>query len=293
MLLNKWHCKLIFISIFLLLVLYLYFYYVDFSLRINSYDKYNIMTNYNHYLINSKLTHSLNLYYINLDKSINRKNRFLKRLPQYINPIRIKAVEPDTLPIIKSKLSCILNNKKILSCSASHLKAIHKAFHDRNNITMICEDDMIILKNINWYNLSNLAPSDWEIIQLHTCCLPTATKNYNPIYKYNNSNTLFIKATHNMIPSAACYLINRRGMIKLLQRYIPNYLESNWNNIKLIDFSYHKFACEADHILFYNLNRYVCTKILIDVDGIDSTLHPSHLKLHNITKNYIESNINF
>lgn len=291
MLLNKWKCKLIFISIFLIL-LYLYYYYIDFSLRIHSYEKYNILINTNKDLINSKLNNTLNLYYINLDKTFNRKTRFLNRLPSYINPIRIKAIEPQTLPLLKYKFSCILNNKKILSCSVSHLKAIHKALHDNNRIAMISEDDMIILNNINWFYLCDLAPHDWEIIQLHTCCLPTATKNYNPIYKYHNSNTIFIKATRNMIASAACYLINRKGMIKLLKRHIPNYLEPNWNNIKVINFSNHNFACEADHILFYNVNRYICTKMLIDVDGIDSTLHPSHLKLHNITKDYIHSNHN-
>lgn len=292
---KKSYCIIIFSSIILLIILYLslyfYFYYIDFSLHINNYEKSIILRTQHNKLINSKLSTNLNLYYINLDTSLDRKERFLKRLPEYIIPTRITAIMPNTLPKLQSSISCILNNNKILSCSVSHLKAIHKAFHDNNNIAMIAEDDMIILKNINWYYLDKLAPLDWEIIQLHTCCLLKSTKSYNPIYKYNNSNTLFIKAFHNMIGSAACYLINRKGMLKLLKRYIPNYLDPNWDNIKLINFSYHKFACEADHILFYNVNRYVCTKILIDVDGIDSTLHPSHLKLHKITKDYITNSL--
>lgn len=279
----------ILVCILIFLVLFLHFLEQKNSIQ---YNKINISNDNLINLLYSKNTKPINIYYINLNNSINRKNRFLQRLPKYINPIRIEAITPNTLPQIKTNLRFDNSkDKKILSCTSSHLKAIHTAFHNNENNVLISEDDVIIIKNIDWYQLMNLAPIDWDIIQLHICCLPTITESYNPIYKYNKTNTLFLDIKNRIIPSAACYLINRKGMQKILEKYIPNYKSNNWKDIKLLDFTKHPESYAADDLIFYNINRYVCTQILIDVDGIDSTLHPENLPKHNITKKYIQNNL--
>ncbi len=290
-------CSFIFKGIIIYSILYIIFiifdklyYYLKFTI-LSPYHK-KIVINNNINILNTHNQNILNLYYINLNESKNRNKRFLRRIPNLINPIRIEAVTPKELPNIKLPIICNMLSKKLLACTTSHLKAIHKAYTDNNKYAMISEDDMIILKNINWDLLVSLAPNDWDIIQLHTCCIPISTKNYNPIYKYNNSNTLFLKAKNKeMIASAACYLISRKGMKLLLSRYITNY-NKDWEKLQDLDFTYINYDCAADSLIFYDLNRYICTKILIDVDGIDSTLHTSHLKFHNITKDYIQKNIN-
>lgn len=285
------------IFLFLIYILISLFNNINYRLLNFKYNKIEYNINLIKKLLNSTNKYNINLYYINLDKSIDRKNRFLKKLKNLpnsysIHPIRIQAVSPDTLPIIKkSGLFTILNNKKILSCTSSHLKAIHTAFHNNDDYAIIAEDDAIILKNIDWHLLIQLAPKDWNILQLHMCCLIQSNSNYNPIYKYHDTEVLFFKNNNKIIPSAAFYIISRDGMQKILERYIPNYKENDWNKIKELDFTYTKYGYAADDLIFYNTNRYVCTKMLIDVDGIDSTLHPSHLKLHNMTKKYINKNL--
>jgi GR25 family glycosyltransferase involved in LPS biosynthesis len=283
--------KIIILIICILLLIIVLLHIIEKRTNIK-YNKINISDNQLIKLLYSKNTKNINLYYINLDSSINRKQRFLQRLPKYIIPIRINAITPNTLPNIKTNIRFDHSkDKKILSCTASHLKAIYTAYHNNEDIVFISEDDIIFIKNINWYQLINLAPNNWDIIQLHICCLPTITESYNPIYKYDKTNTLFLEIKNRIIPSAACYLINRKAMKKILEMYIPNYNDNNWNNIKVLDFTKHPESYAADDLIFYNTNRYVCTQILIDVDGIDSTLHPENLPKHNITKKYIQNNL--
>lgn len=269
---------------------------------------YNVLPNYKKYkyssdqivrIFNIRSDKLIKMYYINLDISIDRKNRMLSKLPNNINPIRVSAITPKTLPKLKLPLSCKISlmdySNKILACTCSHLKAIHTAYHNNDLFALIAEDDIIILKNINWDILALEAPKDWDIIQIHSCCHPLTNlyKNFQPIYKYHNSNILFLEAKNNMIGSAALYLINRNGMKKILSRYISNYLDSNWNNIKLIDFTKTTRGCEADDLIFNNINRYIFTQIISDVEGLDSTLHPLHVNIiHKNTKDYINSTLN-
>ncbi len=238
-------------------------------------------------LLNSYNTSNINLYYINLDKSHSRKIQFLNQFYNIsnISVNRIPADSPNSMPNIIGNFDKIDN---VLACTSSHLKAIHTAFHNKDKYAIIAEDDAIILNNIDWHFLIQLAPTDWGVIQLHTCCMPNESEIFNPIYQFYRTKTLFLK-THLMTPSTACYIINFNTMELLLSRYVPNYLNPNWNDIDIIDLSFSKNSSASDVIIYLQSNRYVCTQILIDVQGTDSILHENHLDLQNITKNYIIS----
>ena len=57
-----------------------------------------------------------------------------------------------------------------IACTASHLKCIEQAYNNKDNVAIICEDDVCfsllkaIVKSLN--EIISKCPRDWEIIQL-------------------------------------------------------------------------------------------------------------------------------
>lgn len=233
-------------------------------------------------------------YYINLDKSIERRQRYEKRLSNYpyIQTKRIAAITPDNLSnykIIKPP-HCEHHSELEFACTISHLKAIFTAYKHIHSCTsnnqptshyaLITEDDLTIINMPKWDKLVKSAPPDWEILQLQSLG-PNAEK----IYKQKRIN--WEKFTNNMW-GTACYLINLQGMIAILEVCIPEYNHiSNWNDIALINLHYNNTYCAADHLIYSITNTYTYTYPLFNVDGTDSTIHPSHLGVHLQTINMI------
>ncbi len=218
-----------------------------------------------------------NIYYINLTKSADRNHRFLSELDKTMNPIRVDAISPSTLPIIKKPLlKCRLMLDSEYACMASHLKAIHTAYHDNQSWAIIAEDDAIIKKNINWGRLVDSAPTDWDILQIHTCCVLQNKNNKQSFFKYFDDECNLWIQSNDIIPSAAFYIIRRSGIQKLLQKYVVGYENHNWNDIDKIDLRSSSIQCQADLLLFDQMKRYVCTYSLIDIDKSKSTIHWSH-----------------
>ena len=50
----------------------------------------------------------------------------------------------------------------------------------------------------------------------------------------------------------------------------------NNNEINLLN---HNTPCQADFVVFYNINRYILTYPIIRTEELDSTLNPHHLAL--------------
>jgi hypothetical protein len=164
------------------------------------------------------------------------------------------------------------------ACISSHLKAIHTAYHQNDQYALIAEDDSII-KNINWNKLINSAPKDWEILQMHVCCL-SATSGNQLQQHLKDENTLWIH-TQDIIPSMAFYIINRDGMYKLLKQFVIGYQNPNWNDIVELDFTSARVNCQADLLLFDIINRYVCAYPFVDIYDTDSTISWTHTKYNN------------
>lgn len=244
--------------------------------------------------------HTPTFYFINLDKSINRKQRYEERLSKYpnIHTERIPAITPHDIKKYKIYISptCKINTELEIACTLSHLKSIFTAYKNltynisknknTNNYAMITEDDLIILEMPNWKNLINSAPPNWEILQL-VASGPLAEQMYN-----KNINTLWQKHTHNMWCCAA-YLINLQGMINILESCIPEYKNiDNWNDITIINLNHNNVNCAADHIIYSIANTYTYTNPLFNVEGIDSTIHSNHLPGHLQTINIINNRFN-
>lgn len=217
------------------------------------------------------------IYYINLDASKDRNARFLDRLEKTLIPIRVPAVTPETIPkLIKPSIKCITTIDTEYACLASHLKAIHKAYHDGREWAIISEDDAVINHNVDWLELIKSAPTNWDVLQIHTCCIPRNAFNKQTIFKnFSDENNLWV-STSDIVPSCAFYIINVSGMIKILSEYVRGHENNNWYDIDCIDLRSTKINCQADLILFHKLQRYVCTYQFVDVDKSKSTIHWTH-----------------
>jgi len=288
-------CILFFIIIFILI-------YIDVTtpclkylipIEVSEYDLHSLydMTNY---------TDSVNIYYINVEDHSDRNIRFCERLPTYVIPIRIDAVTPSTMPTIKKNLKSMFNTDLELACFCSHLKAIYTAYMNNEEYAIIMEDDAIIVQDINWNRLTQLAPPDWEILQMHVCCLMNTTENHHDVYNYSNTNNLWLRSAESAsIPSAAAYVISRKGMEKLITRFIKRDLDTDklcTNDILSTDLSIdlrnEGASCQADVILYNHLTRYICTQMIVNVENIDSTLgHGWFQSEFNGTDKYIQKNL--
>ena len=181
-----------------------------------------------------------------------------------------------------------------IATSLSHLKAIYTAYTNKEKYAIIMEDDAIMLRNFDWDKLVNLAPNNWEILQLHTTCIPGTTFFYHPVYKYRHNNNLWIKKDH-FIASCACYIVSKEGMEKLISRYLKDInnftIDNYFNKYNTIDWKHIKTQCQADSLVYFQLNKYICTQILIDVENLDSDIRDMNHEwstCHRYSKNFIK-----
>jgi GR25 family glycosyltransferase involved in LPS biosynthesis len=231
-------------------------------------------------IVSSKNSTMMNIYYINLEKSKDRNQKFLNELMNYntFNPIRICAVSPETLPEIK-KSSNYKNSflkKTEDACMASHFKAIHTAYHNNEEYALICEDDAI-LDNIDYRKLISTAPDDWEILQLHflgsTNFLSYTDKRIQNLF--DNKNVLWINTKN--LSSTLSYIINRKAMYRILSQFVVGFENSNWNEIIALDYTSTNSICVADCLLYEFLNRYACIYPFVNIDeSHKSTIDSSH-----------------
>jgi len=215
------------------------------------------------------------IYWINLDRSINRRNNMLEILSDIdIKKQRITAIDGKNLP--KAELYSQLGNIDYsrtdveYACLLSHLNAI-KTFNISNyNIALILEDD-ITLEYVKFWNKSiceiiKNAPKDWEIIML----------NYQYNYDISNISTSDYVMNHKgNISCAQAYLINKRGSNKLMDKILKN------NKYMLTKCNIHT----ADNYIFCMLKTYVYKYpyFTFPTDN-DSTIHTSHLNFHKYSK---------
>ena len=91
------------------------------------------------------------IYYINLNRSINRNNNMVEILSKLSIPYeRIEAIDGNNLPDIKNKNNKKLRNSEI-GCLLSHIKAINEFYLSDKNICLILEDDISFV-TLNFVN---------------------------------------------------------------------------------------------------------------------------------------------
>lgn len=145
------------------------------------------------------------IYYINLDRSTDRRAFMEDQFEKYNATYqRVSAIDGNTLDMSKYKHKNL--HKYELACSLSHYKAIKMAYDEGNEHALIMEDDchfgVVKLWKESMTDMLKDAPKDWEIIQLFT--------TYVNSRKYSFTS---------LCSGAICYLINRKGMGKIISRF--------------------------------------------------------------------------
>lgn len=206
----------------------------------------------------------MNIYYINLERSVNRRKKMegiysrLIRIPAYDGEQIDSYTDINLIPGYDMSPSEI-------GCSLSHLRAIYTAYKNGDKSALIMEDDIYNSFQYLWeQQLSDLlcnVPSCVECVQLH-CINPSVISNMLNIKKK------FINWQDDSW-GMGCYYITRKGMRKIVQKYIKN------NIIHLPICMENK----ADYNLIYgSLKTVTYTRPLFDHQISESTIHPSHLE---------------
>lgn len=163
-----------------------------------------------------------------------------------------------------------------VGCTLSHLKAIETAYNDNLDKVIIVEDDIDLLPIKTWRKtldeLLDTAPNDWEAI-------------YDAFIRdtYYNKNIDFIKYSIIKPHGAWFYVINRRGMKTLLNKFKQDnyYILDAYKN-KLTNGGQTGIA--ADLYIPYQINAYNTKMILTRPNNnkldMDSTIHTNHTDGH-------------
>ena len=161
----------------------------------------------------SKLDRCPHIFWINLDKSTERKEHMEHILNEHhLKHTRISAYDNTDF--------CIGGNnekKEVIGCLCSHLKALETFLTTLDEYALICEDDLSFEYVPYWqksfWEYINMAPRDFSIIQLSLI--------YS--YQYIIRNTYIYKNQQMMkhepyMYGAGCYLVTRSAAKILLQK---------------------------------------------------------------------------
>jgi GR25 family glycosyltransferase involved in LPS biosynthesis len=221
------------------------------------------------------------IYWLNLDKSVNRKKEMEILLSDSvfdgIPKIRINAIDGNDDNFKKMfNYDDFINhqiNANEYGCLLSHLEAI-KTFANRGDddeIALIFEDDVSLDFKKYWSvdikTIMNEAPQDWDIIQL--CYI---TQNYNiPKNNFESYKS-----------STSAYIIKKKSAIKMINNCFID------NKYKLDS----KIDPVAD-VYLYEVNKTYLYKypLFIYKSNNDSTIHPDHLDDHEKSKKLIIEHI--
>jgi len=235
------------------------------------------------------------VYYINLETGVLRKKFMESQFSKYnikykrINGIVGKNIKNTTRGTIQGIDFVNVYNlsRSELGCVLSHLTAIEQAYKDGCSTALIFEDDTCLDLMPLWEeSLSNLvdqAPLKWDILQLFSFCSISHKFKFIP----------FFKSGH-FCASASAYLINRKGMEKILNLCKP---QNTWV-IAPIKNSNSPSKGVADFFIFCLVETFTLTRPIFfpyNDEEMNSTIHPSHLTEHifysnEVIKFYIHRN---
>lgn len=165
-------------------------------------------------------------------------------------------------------------------CTLSHLRAIRTAWFAGDEVALILEDDMRIIRYPD-SQLLETAPDGWEILQMMAMG-DLAVQN--------------MQKAEQWVPwcaglwSTGAYIINRAGMIRVLDQYAPHKQQCR------IDFSAMCMAnprarAVADWALYVAANTFSNTDVFFTEDPGDSTIKQEDIPLHQHTLQAIEDKV--
>ena len=143
------------------------------------------------------------LYYINMDKSKERRYQVEKQLKALeLKGTRIRGIVGKTLP----KHSSLSPSE--VGCLMSHIKAIKTAYENGDTYAIIFEDDINLLLTSYWpVNLSQITngAKGWNIINLY------------PVYRFDTTEDYLRFPHKNPCWGCVAYIINREGMKNIME----------------------------------------------------------------------------
>ena len=211
------------------------------------------------------------IYWINLERSIDRRNN-MNKLLSTINIPSHRIIATDGKDISDEKLyknftGIQKHRSKIeYACLLSHLNSIKTFYDSSHNIALILEDD-ISTEYLQYWNKTICeiiaeAPPDWEIIMLNYVSKTILTDTYT-LNKFGHINC------------CQSYLINKKGAKRLIDLTYKN-------NIYDLDM---KKLHTSDNYIYSTLVTYTYKYPYFTYpNNNDSTIHESHLDFHNWTK---------
>jgi len=230
------------------------------------------------------------VFYINMDKDVKRRNYVesnLKKISKKFQRVKgfngyaIKDRKHDVVDGIEFVNSYKIMTKPEIGCMLSHLLAIQKARDSGEDIVMICEDDIMLDMCSLIPSLENVvknAPEDWEILQL---CSGVKDANSNDIKPLPAVE--YVKRTQNTrYWSCVCYLINRKGMDKVMTVTEVNKSYFSISPTKEVDGIMFPSEGISDTYIYDIANTYSVFPNLFFPNNflLDSTIHTDHTLYH-------------
>lgn len=243
-----------------------------------------------------KYTIPFPVYYINMDKNRDRLQNILREKETYLNAdmfrikgfdgSKIKNKEQDTVDGVGFVNHYTNLDKGAIGCCLSHLIAIYNAWEIGDEIAMIVEDDISfvstgVIPKIE--NIVNNAPDDWDILQL------VSLKDDDS----EDADINYLKREYpsNSFWSTVCYIINRRGIEKIINITKPNAAQNTYHirpirtatekEVKNDDDKYFPILGCADCYIYDLVNTYSTSISLFMFNTeLESTIHPDHASVH-------------
>jgi len=172
-----------------------------------------------------QLSDRINFYVINLDRAVDRMERFEKDFASFPIPfIRIPAVEGKTLTLPVEGYDAFRFFNHVgrearlgeIGCYLSHVKVLKMFLESEQEFALICEDDAMPIPESYEAIRQAIAHSDsWDMLRL----LGGRAKTSFPYQTLTPAYHLCTSIT-GMVPAAA-YMVNRRAAEKLVQKLLP------------------------------------------------------------------------
>jgi GR25 family glycosyltransferase involved in LPS biosynthesis len=219
------------------------------------------------------------VYWINLPESIDRRNKMVTQLLSQGVPNR--------------RVEAIRNEKPIIGCCYSHIKAIHSAWIDGCEMAIICEDDIDFSNSGQVFNrihaVLNTLPStvknDWDVLQIQYTEPHFAKGLLNYTAEFKEKNIGSIEMLQNRIIKgylygAVAYLINRKGMMRFLNTMTKLSSDDLTNYTVTAVFDHPR--AHSEELVYRYINCYMSVFPILNYTPSDSLI--------NTTNNYFMGN---